>query len=324
MKVLITGGAGTLGSTLACSLLEKGYKVDILDVVRPEEAWRLSDCNYTPGYYWQSELDITSSIVEKYDVIIDAAIASADRPFAIESPLHAAFGNVFPSLRLLEAIRRSRIKPIAIYPSSFNALYGHQNAVYSEETLPDPASVYGWTKASAELLYRAYSRAYGIKTIIIRTSSTYGPKGRSDEFPHKIILYALKKKEKFIVKSPRAKRLWTYVGDVIDFYNILLEKLNNVINNNLMVLHLAGNKGDIIHENIEFAKIILKIIGSDMELVEGPYEPGELINGMPIEFKHESKRTRALLNWKPRYSVEEGLKHTIEWFSKNINKYLLI
>ena len=324
MKILITGGAGVLGSSLTCILLELGYIVDVLDTIRAEEAWHFSDCPYTPKYYWRSEIDITSHFIEKYDLIIDAAIASADRPFAIESPMHTALGNILPSIRLLEASRKTSKKPILIYPSSFNALYGNSSRTYSENTLPDPASVYGWTKASVELLYRVYSRAYGLKTVVIRTSSTYGPKGRSDEFPHKVILYALKHKKKFVVRSPRAKRLWTYIGDVLEFYKILLEKIHLIIDTNKVItLHLAGNRGDVIHENIELARIIVNLIGTEMELEEGTYEPGELINGIPVTFTHNSNYTRRLLNWKPRYSVEEGLNKTIEWFSKNIYRYII-
>lgn len=322
MRLLITGGGGVLGSALACNLIEQGYKVDVMDVVRPEEAWRLAECIHELGYYWRSEIDITSFIVEKYDVVVDAAIASADRPFAVESPVHAALGNVLPSLQLLESVRKARRKPVVVYPSSFNSLYGNINTIYREDLLPDPASVYGWTKASVELLYRAYSRAYGLKTIIVRTSSTYGPKGRSDEFPHKVILHALNGKKEFVVRSPRARRLWTYIGDVVNFYNIFFDKIYNILDvDDTVTLHLAGNKGDVIHENIDLAKIILKIMRSDMKLVEGSYEPGELVRGKPISFRHDSTWTRRLLNWEPVYSVEEGLSNTIKWFSNNIYRY---
>jgi len=196
VKALIAGGAGVLGSNLSLLLLRKGYQVTVMDIVRREEAWRLADLGVLDdvNYVWKNVADVTADDVKGYDLVIDCAIGYADRPMGISSPTSVMLGNLLPPLRLLEALRQAGFKGYAIYPSSFNALYGHRHgAVFSEFTPPLPNNVYGWTKGAAELLYHSYRRQYGLRTLVTRVGSAFGPRGRSDELPHRLIIYGLLK-----------------------------------------------------------------------------------------------------------------------------------
>ena len=317
MKIWICGIAGVLGSSLAEFLVSKGFDVVGNDIVRFEEAWRLENVRDRIRYVWKSTLDISRSDVKDVDVIVDASLAVTDRPLGTSSPFHTVLGNVLPALRLLEVVKKLDRKPVLIYPSSFNALYGRVGEVYTEDTPVAPASVYGWTKAAVEELYRTYYRAYKIPIIITRVGSCFGEKGRSDELPHKLIIHCLLNKS-FTLKSPYAKRLWTYIGDVLEFYEKVLNKLSDLIG---LTLICAGNKGDKVVTNLELATLIKKLTKSDIEIKLGDYEPGELINGKPIDFKVDASKTRKLLNWEPKHTLEEGLTKTIEWFRKNIHRY---
>jgi dTDP-glucose 4,6-dehydratase len=201
--------------------------------------------------------------------------------------------------------------------SSFNALYGHTGATFTEKTLPLPSNLYGLTKACAESLYYIYHKAYEVPIIITRTGSAFGPRMRSDELPARLIIHGLKGRT-FTLRSPQAKRLWTYSKDVLNFYDKLLEKINNCVG---LTLHSCGNLGDKIVSNVELATIIKHFI-PELNWVLGDYEPGELVNGQPISFSVDSTLTRKLLNWKPQYTLEDGLKETVNWFKKNIWRYL--
>ncbi len=327
MKVLITGGAGVLGSNLSMMMLKRGYDVTVMDIVRPEEAWRLEEIIDSLNYLWKSTLDISREDVKNFDIVIDCAIGSADRPFGTSSPEHSAYGNVFPALHLLEAVKKiqNRQNPVIIYPSSFNALYGHGSKAYNEDFLPNPISLYGWTKASTELLYMAYHKSYDIPVIITRTASAYGPKGRSDELPHKLIIYALKRNQKFYLRSPLATRLWTYAKDIMNFYDKLLDLLEKdpeVIYGK--TLHCAGNKKNEIIKNVELANKIKHLTNSDMEIIMGEYEPGETIGGTPLTFNVDNSYTQSILRWKPSYTIDDGLKETIEWFKENLWRYNIV
>jgi len=318
VKALVAGGAGVLGSNLSWLLLKKGYQVTVMDIVRREEAWRLADLEVLGdvNYVWKNVADVTADDVKGYDLVIDCAIGYADRPMGISSPTSVMLGNLLPPLRLLEALRQAGFKGYAIYPSSFNALYGHRTgAVFSEFTPPLPNNVYGWTKGAAELLYHSYRRQYGLRTLVTRVGSAFGPRGRSDELPHRLIIYGLLGK-RFTLRSPYAKRVWTYAEDAIGFYDKLLEKLDDVYESGVFTLHLVGNKGDEVTTNVELAKRVKKYVPS-LDWVEGEYEPGE----RDVDFTYDSTLTRTLLKWSPQFSLDEGIERTVAWFKENLWRY---
>lgn len=318
MKTFITGIAGVLGSNLATMLVSLGYTVEGCDIIRKDEAWRLQPIFDKIVYHWKSTIDLNSEL-EDAGIIIDCGLGSADRPFGYNSPVQTTIGNILPPLSLLERVRRMSIKPVMIYPSSFNSLYGHIGAVFVESTPQLPTSIYGWTKATVEQLYTAYSIMYDVPIILTRVGSAYGEKMRSDELIAKLIIHSLAGKPKFDLRSPRAERLWTYTEDVLSFYECLLNKLDSCIGK---TLHCAGNLGDRVLNNTKIADMIIKTTGTHMEIVERDYEPGETVFGRPVSFTINPDYTRDLINWRPRFSLEEGIKKTADWFKVNLWRFI--
>ncbi|RLG82747.1 MAG: hypothetical protein DRO40_06845 [Thermoprotei archaeon] len=316
MKVFITGIAGVLGSNLANFLVSKGYKVIGNDIVRKEEAWRL-ECMDQIDYQWKSSNDLCRRDLVNVDILFDCGIGVADRPLGNTSPFYTVHNNIEPALRILEVAKRMKKKPILVYASSFNSLYGKINEVYSENTPVCPSSIYGWTKGAVENLYLTYYRAFKVPVIVVRVGSAYGPKMRSDELIGRLIIYALKNR-KFYLRSPESKRLWTYSKDVLAFYEKLIERKEKCIGKTLIS---AGNKEDQIVTNIQIANLIKELTDSEMEVELGEYEPGEFIDGKPVSFSINADYSRKLLDWSPKYSLEEGLKETIEWFKENLWRY---
>jgi dTDP-glucose 4,6-dehydratase len=316
MRALILGAAGVLGSALTERFLRMGMKVRAMDICRIDEAWRLSQSRDSIDYRWKASTDVARSDLSGVDVIVDSGIGVADRPLGNASPEYTMIVNIQPSLRILEAVRllREKARPTLIYPSSFNALYGHTHGtVYTPSLLPNPSSVYGWTKASVELLYSTYRRAYGLPTIICRVGSGYGPKMRSDELPAKLILESLRGND-IKLKSPQARRLWTYLPDIIDFYERLVNDLEDNIG---QTVHCAGNVGNETVTNLELAKMIFEIAGRKIPIRQERYEPGELIDGKPISFRAESQSPL----WRPRHTLSQGLSQTYKWFKENSWRY---
>lgn len=322
MRLLITGGAGVLGSLLSRVFIDMGHKVQVVDISRKEEAWRLFDVFPQVDYVWKSVMDISRSDLQEFDMVLDCAIGFADRPFGTESPQTTTVSNILPSLNLLEKSRKLEKRPIIVYPSSFNALYGHLNDVIDENSLPLPTSVYGWTKASVELLYLTYHFSYGVPVVITRTSSSFGPKGRSDELPHRLMLSMVNDSSTFYLRSPYAKRLWTFSEDVSSFYRSLIENTDSLGDQlHGKILHLGGNKEDRILTNVELSKLISDVAGKDIQINMGEYEPGEVVNGRPVTFEQDANATRKLLGWSPSWSLEEGLRITYEWFRDHRDRY---
>lgn len=326
--VLITGGNGVLGSALSNLFLEMGNDVTVVDIIRKEECWRLQALEIVDQvkYIWKASQDLTSNDLAGTDLIVDCAIGFPDRPFGTESPRTTVEANIAPSLGLLQAVRNMRVRPLTIYPSSFNSLYGGLG-VYDEFTPINPTTIYGWTKGAVEQLYRTYFHSFGVPAIITRVGSGYGEMMRSDELVARLILSGLKR-ETFTLRSPYSKRLWTYIGDVAGAYKALAIRSDygdnleivNELNKANMVLNIAGNQGDEILDNVQICELISNLNGLDFTLEQTEfYEPGELVNGNPVHFDFNAEYTREFLGWKPRFTLKEGFQRTINWFSSNFN-----
>lgn len=317
MRILVIGAAGVVGSALTERFLKMGMTVSCLDICRIDEAWRLSDARDRVKYLWKASNDLLLDDVRGVDAIVDAGLGVADRPLGNTSPSYTVTANIYPPLRILDIVSRmdpGRM-PTLIYPSSFNTLYGHPaGSTYSTEMLPNPSSVYGWTKAAVEMLCMTYHRAHGVPCIVTRVGSGYGARMRSDELPARLILNVLKGRS-MLLRSPEAKRLWTYGEDIIDFYEKLVDDLKQYVG---QTLHCAGNADNEIVTNMHLARLVARIGGrDDMEITPGPYEAGELVDGKPISFEIDGRSPL----WNPRFTLEEGMTRTLGWFRENLPRY---
>lgn len=325
-SILITGGNGVLGSSLSDTFLKMGNDVTVVDIIRKDECWRLQSLEIIDEltYVWKGLQDLTQNDLEGIDLVVDCAIGFPDRPFGTDSPRVTLDANITTALGLLQAVRHMKKKPLLVYPSSFNSLYGNKG-VYDESTPVYPTTVYGWTKGAVEQLYRTYYHSFGVPIIITRVGSGYGEMMRSDELIAKLIMSSLRK-ERFILTSPHSKRLWTYLGDVIGAYKAIAIKTDygsnldfvNELNSKNLVLNIAGNKRDEILDNVQICEIVSNLNGLDFKIKDSQtYEAGELVNGKPVDFGFDAKYTRSLLEWKPNHSLESGIQKTIEWFRRN-------
>lgn len=317
MRVLVVGAAGVVGSALTERFLKMGMTVDCLDVCRLDEAWRLNDVRDRVRYLWKASNDLLRDELRGVDLIVDAGLGVADRPLGNTSPLYTVMTNIYPPLHLLETVSKINTgqMPIVIYPSSFNTLYGYPpDSQYGSDMLPNPSSVYGWTKAAAELLYMTYYRAHGVRCIVTRVGSGYGARMRSDELPARLMLNVLRGRT-IRLRSPEAKRLWTYGEDIMNFYEKLIDDHKEYVG---QTLHCAGNADNNIVTNMELAGLITKISGrSDVEIIPAEYEAGEMIDGKPVSFDIDSYSPL----WKPKFTLAEGMRLTLRWFGENLSRY---
>lgn len=317
MRVLVVGAAGVVGSALTERFLKMGMTVDCLDVCRLDEAWRLNDVRDSVRYVWKASNDLLRDDLRGVDIVIDAGLGVADRPMGNNSPIYTITANIYPPLHILDTVSKmdSRKMPTIIYPSSFNTLYGHPpGSRYDANMLPNPSSVYGWTKAAAEMLCMTYHRAHGVPCIVTRVGSGYGARMRSDELPARLILNILKGRNTFL-RSPEAKRLWTYGEDIIDFYEKLVGDTKRYIG---QTLHCAGNADNNIVTNMQLARLVADIGGvKDAVIIPGPYEAGELLDGRPVSFEIEGHSDL----WQPRFTLKEGMTRTLGWFRENLSRY---
>lgn len=314
---MITGAAGVLGSALTEKFLEMGFDVTCLDICRFDEAWRLDNVKNQIKYLWKASNDLLFDDIQRIDVIVDAGLGVADRPLGNFSPSYTIASNIIPPSRILDILGRIKDKkPTVIYPSSFNTLYGHlAGSRYTSQMGVNPSSPYGWTKAAAELLYQSYHKSHGVPCVITRVGSGYGARMRSDELPARLILNTLYNKN-IVLRSPYAKRLWTYGPDIINFYGKLVDDLDQYTG---QVLHCAGNADNEIVTNMQLAKLVTGMSDNNqVSITEGNYELGELINGKPVSFEIDDTQTSL---WRPQFTLKEGMQKTFEWFRQNLSRY---
>ena len=312
-----------LGSSLSELFLKLGDEVIVTDITRIDECWRLTEKGILDqvDYKWKASQDISQEDLDGVDLVIDCAIGFPDRPFGNESPRTAIGANLDPAVGLLESLRKLTSPPPVIYPSSFNALYGTRG-LYDEDTPVNPTSIYGWTKAAVEQLYRTYHHSFGIPVIITRVGSSYGEMMRTDELIAKLIISNLQNRE-FSLRSPYSKRLWTYLGDVISMYEAIVKKSDyghdvgflNKIESRNSIINVAGNEGDEILNNVEIARLVGEVMDSQSNVtLNNYYEPGEMINGLPVEFTVNAEWSRNLIGKAPEHTLREGFKRTADWF----------
>lgn len=320
--IIVTGGAGELGSNFAKLCVDKGFPVKIIDIVRFNEAWRLKWLGIEDKvhYIWKSTFDLTMDDLNDSYLILDCA-CQPDRPLGTSSPTYTLVDNLFGATRLLELVSKTKNKPYIVYPSSCNVFLGVPPAQQplTEDTKPMPTNYYGWSKLAAEELYLTYYRAYELPVFVIRTGSCYGAGMRTDQMVAKCILNLLKGND-FIARSPGASRTYTYSDDVMIFYDKFLDRIDSLEQGR--IIHNGGNKENKPYTTIEMANLIKRLTKSNADVKSGEYEIGEQINTTPVMQWESSLLADNLIGWTPNYSTIDGLKNTINWFKERLGEYI--
>lgn len=307
-KILVTGGAGFIGSEFVRQAVSRNFKIVVVDkLTYAADLKRLKEVKGKFKFY---KTDICDPVKieeifarEKPDAAVCfAAESHVDR--SIHSAREFVKTNVLGALALLEAARKYKIKKI-IHVST-DEVYGDiARGQFTEESPLKPNSPYAASKAAADLLIRSYIRTYGLPAIIVRPSNNYGPW----QYPEKLIpLAALRilKNEKIpIYGKGKNVREWLYVEDCARGIMKILEKgrIGQIYN-------LGSN---CTKENLEVAKNLLKILKrgeTEIEFVKD--RPGH-----DIRYRLNSTKITRETGWLPKAAFEEGLKKTLDWCLAN-------
>ncbi|MFA5014461.1 MAG: NAD-dependent epimerase/dehydratase family protein [Actinomycetota bacterium] len=307
MKVLITGGAGFIGSNVADGLLEKKHEVVIVDDLSngkkeniPEEA-KFYRCDI------RSKKLYSIFKTEKPEIVIHNAAQLSVR-VSVENPLMDADINVIGGLNVIQACHTYNVKKI-IFASSGGTVYGEQKYFPADEEHPTrPISPYGVAKLTTENYLYYFYKTYGLNYISLRYGNIYGP--RQDPYGEAgvVAIFSSKilKGENPIINGDGLQtRDYVYVGDVVD------------VNIRAMESDFTGsmNVGTEKETTVmELFKILREVSGeSDVEEVHGPSREGEQRRSQ-LSYGLAKK----ILGWQPGMSLDEGLKITYNWFKKNM------
>jgi dTDP-glucose 4,6-dehydratase len=307
MRILITGGAGFIGSNFVRYLIKKHpeYEIVVLDaLVYAGRKENLKDV-------WNEITFIKGDITKKKDVeraingcdfvINFAALTHVDR--SIMEAGSFILTNTFGTYNILEACRKFNVE--RMIQISTDEVYGHiLEGNFKEEDKLNPRNPYAVSKASADLLCRAYFETYGLPVIITRSTNNYGPYQYPEKFIAKTIIYALLNKKIPVYGKGENVRDWIFVEDNCEAINLVLER---------------GKEGEIYNiagkqemKNIEVVKTILKLMGKSEDLIEFVKDrPGH-----DLRYSLDISKIQKL-GWRPKTSFQEGIKKTIEWYKSN-------
>ncbi len=309
MRVLVIGAAGFVGSHLIPALLHEGHEVTVLEVIPPDDARRLRDVLPRIHYRWGSILDIAAPDIAGFDWIINLA-ALTDVPLAISSPRWCWHQNTDGILAILEALRdlaagsnHERNMPGLVYISS-ESVYGlvpKEKLPINEETLLNPVNVYGVSKAAAEMLIRAYVNQFGIKAVVLRSTSMFGEHCRPKQVIPIFITQSLAGKDITIEGDGSQSRDFSYVGNTVHGILLAMKHGKSGVWN-------VGCGSEITIR--EIAKRIIELTSSRSVIEFKPWRAGEKDVRLPMNIE----KARRELGYEPPFKLEEGLRRTIDWF----------
>jgi len=302
MKVLVTGGAGFIGSHIADRLLNDGHEVVILDDLSTGHVEHLNPV----ARFYQMEiqspwLDELFKIERPEAVLHQAAQASVRR--SVEDPGFDASVNVLGTVSLLQASVRHGVRRF-LYASTGGAIYGDADVIPTPEDYPTlPVSPYGASKLAAEVYLRTFHALHGLSYAALRYANVYGPRQDPHGEAGVVAIFArrlLSGETARINGDGKQTRDFAYAGDVAE------------ANARALTSEAVGsfNVGTGVETDINtIFQLLKRLSGNNQAEVHGPPMPGEQRRSVV-----DARKIEKVLGWRPRTSLEAGLDATVRYF----------
>ena len=336
MKILITGGAGFIGINAAAYYLKLGHEVVVYDnfsrngssdnIKILKNTKQGKDLGVIKGEIKSLSKQFINAVNES-DMVLHLA-AQVAVTTSVLSPREDFEINALGTFNVLEAIRKSKNKPILLYTST-NKVYGGledldivekptryefknlPNGV-SEERCLDFHSPYGCSKGAADQYVRDYARIYGLDTIVFRQSCIYGPHqfGIEDQGWVAWFIIALTKNKKIsIYGNGKQVRDLLYVDDLIMAYDLAIK---NIKNTKGKIYNIGGGYRNTMSIWLEFKPILEKLFKKKIDVRFSNWRPGD----QPI-FVSDIRKAKKDFGWEPKVNVEQGIRKLYDWASAN-------
>lgn len=308
MKLLVTGGAGFIGSNFVRYMLNKHEDCTIVNLDKLTYAGNLENLkgiernkrySFVKGDICDRKL--VEKVAKGVDVIINfAAESHVDRSIAEPEPFLTT--NVLGTQVLLEAARRFDHKKFV--QISTDEVYGSiTKGSFKEEDPLRPSSPYAASKAAADMLAHSYFVTYGLPVVITRSTNNFGPFQHPEKLIPKLIINVISGKLLPIYGDGKNVRDWLYVADNCEAIDLILRK---------------GKSGEIYNvgagnekTNLEIATFILEELGKPESMIK-------FVKDRPGHDRRYSLNCKKLNTlWKPRHTFEQALKETIQWYKQN-------
>jgi Nucleoside-diphosphate-sugar epimerases len=312
MRILVTGGAGFIGSHLCERLLKQGNEVICLDnffTGRKENIFHLMD-------YRQFEVirhDVIEPILLEVDQIYNLACPASPVHYQY-NPVKTVKTSVMGAINMLGLAKRVKAR---ILQASTSEVYGDPQVhpqtedYWGNVNCNGLRACYDEGKRVAETLFMDYHRQNGVDTRIVRIFNTYGPRMLENDgrVVSNFIVQALRGEELTIYGTGEQTRSFCYVDDLVEGLIRLMNTEHETINQPVNI----GNPGEFTMN--ELAQEVAKAVGKEIKVKYLPLPQDD-----PRQRQPNIERAKALLNWEPKIPLAEGLKKTVEYFAKTIEK----
>ncbi|HUF37599.1 MAG TPA: SDR family oxidoreductase [Anaerolineales bacterium] len=301
-KVLVTGGAGFIGSHVVDLLIEAGHDVAVVDDF---STGRRRNLNPAARLY---EVDIRSPqlrdvFAAERPEIVDHHAAQVDVRLSVRDPMLDADINILGSLNVLEQAREFEVQKI-VYSSTGGAVYGDPDYLPCDENHPiRPLSQYGASKYIVEQYLRLYRELYGFEYVVLRYPNVYGPRQDPHGEAGVVAIFTgkmLQGLQTVINGDGQQTRDFVYVKDCARANLLALESVETG------VFNLASGKGTTIND---LAALLQEVTGCPLDPIHGPAKIGET-----RRIYLDARRARKTLGWTPEVPLPDGLEQTVAYF----------
>jgi len=312
MRVLVTGGAGFIGSHIQDALIKRGFEVAVLDSLR---SGKRENLNPKAKFYFcdirdKEVLDVVFDDFKPHYVFHEAAQNEA-RP-SMKFPAYDASVNIVGTIHILEACRRVKTKKI-IYASSGGTVYGEvpseEMPIPEDYPLTEPASAYGISKHTVEHYLKLYELSYGLKWTALRYPNVYGPRQEGNAEAGVVAIFTtlmLQGKRPTINGDGTILRDYTFIDDIVAANLLAIKKGHNE------AFNLGTGRETSVQEVFD---TIEKYLKTGLKPIYGPPVLGDV-----PRILLDTTKAEKTLGWRQKYTFARGVKKTLNYYRSLLEK----
>jgi len=310
MKVLVTGGAGFIGSHVVDALVEAGHEVVVVDNFWEHGGGRVENVHPQAKLYQIDIRDwntLSGVLVRNHPEVVYHLAAQNSVSYSTKNPAYDASVNVVGMENLLETCTAHQVRKVVF--SSTSAVYGtvQQMPIHEDTPMSTPESPYGITKFAGEQYLRYWHKAHGLQYTILRYANVYGPRQDPSGEAGVIGIFAdrmLRKQPVRIDWDGEQSKDYVYVGDVARANLLALERGDG------QAYCIGTGKATSVNE---LYRLLSEATETMVGVIEAPKRPGDV-----RLFAFDSSKARQELGWEPQVSLKEGLQQTVSYYQERI------